>query len=95
MRSSPVQRSEDMHARQEEYGSEVQAHIRSTLMPPVTNASSDVFIHFTVFALSWDAGEPQTALPVATFQITRLLSSDPPMEARYLPLPARFRDGTQ
>ena len=60
--------------------------MRSCLSPPVASAASVVFIHLTVSAVSCAAGAPQMALPVSTFQMTRLLSSGPPTEARYLPL---------
>jgi len=50
----------------------------------VTREVSERLSQVTVVATSCDAGEPQTALPLSTFQMTKLLSSQPPMEERYL-----------
>mmetsp|Transcript_32880 Transcript_32880/g.81893 ORF Transcript_32880/g.81893 Transcript_32880/m.81893 type:complete len:214 (-) Transcript_32880:184-825(-) len=61
-------------------------HMRSALMPPVTRSNSERLSQVTVSAVSCAAGDPQMALPSATFQMTRLLSSTPPTEARYFPL---------
>ena len=53
--------------------------------PPVTRCSSDELYHLTVRHESCAAGLPQMAMPSSHRQTTRLLSSGPPMVARYVP----------
>ena len=53
--------------------------------PPDTRCSSDVLYHVTVRHESCAAGLPQMAMPSSHRQMTRLLSSGPPMVARYVP----------
>lgn len=61
---------------------------RSCATPPVTSVrspASSPFSQVSAVAASCEAGLPQMAMPSSTFQMTRLLSSSLPMEARYVP----------
>lgn len=57
------------------------AHERRWYWPPVRRRSLRVRSHLTVSAAWLAAGLPQMAVPLATSQMTRLLSSWPPRDA--------------